>query len=158
MRRERTINQEKQFEFCIKHLGCQPSSFGFEAEWHPASRWTQVFSAPLPAYTAPHFSHSAGESVDVQLKSEFICCNSRIIFHCKTIWSKNLCGSLLSLFPPAYGSVEAWAFCSVFLLFSLSLKQDALSHCPVLQRKVTDGFAEVLCFGVSHHCSGVAQE
>lgn len=27
----------------LSHLGCWPSSFGFEAVWRPASVWTLVF-------------------------------------------------------------------------------------------------------------------
>lgn len=137
------------------YLGCQSSSCGFEAEWHPALKSTQVFSAPPPVCTAPHFSHSPVESVVIELSKteKFFHTLSRFIL--KSILNNNLCWSLLA-FPPAYRSVGTWAFCSSFLSFSFSLQQDRLLCGPVLQRKVTDGFTEVLCFGVSHHGPRVA--
>lgn len=62
------------------------------------------------------------------------------------------------MFPLAYGSAGAGTFRCTSLSLPFSLQQDALPHRSVLQRKVTDSFAEVFSSCVFHHSFRVAQE
>lgn len=77
--------------------------------------------------------------------------------HFESIWNGNLCWSWL-VFPSGCGGVWPGALCPAPLSLPLSLQEDGLPRCPVLQSEVAHSSAEVFCFGVSHHGFGVAQE
>lgn len=151
--KENTRGMDKKRERCVKYLGCLSSSCGFEAAWSPVVGLTQAFSAPPPAYVAPHIPGGSTDSRFTNPVNHFV----QNWPHIKGIWSKNLWRSLL-MFPPGCGSVRAWTLCATFLSLPLSLQEDGLPRGPVLQREVTDGSAEVLRFGVPRHGFGVAEE
>lgn len=107
-----------------------------------------MYSAPLPAYVALRFPVGS---------TKWVTDTNSLLSYLNLSDIKNLCWSLATL-PAGCGSATAWTLFSSSQTLPLPLQEDGLPCGPVLQGKVTDSSAEVLCFGVPCHGFGVAKE